>query len=192
MTIRDHFVGTYAAAEQLGVSVRTVQLWVEKGILDAWKTSGGHRRITQASIKRVQDAARLKHVRRQMRVLVVEDDPTIQTYYEALLDIVAPNTEILMTATGYEGLIAFGKHAPDFVITDIDMPIMDGVAMINAILDEATIRPEDIIGVTALTPEQVRQRGEIPKGVRMLPKPLEVRQLMEAVKGTESRLEASL
>ena len=33
------------AARQLGVSVRTAQLWVEEGRLQAWKAPGGHRRI---------------------------------------------------------------------------------------------------------------------------------------------------
>lgn len=37
----------------LGVSVATVQLWVESGLLDAWKTRGGHRRVQRASIERL-------------------------------------------------------------------------------------------------------------------------------------------
>jgi len=43
-------VSTTEAARQLGVSVRTVQLWVESGRLMAWKTAGNHRRIFQWSI----------------------------------------------------------------------------------------------------------------------------------------------
>lgn len=34
----------------LGVSVRTIQLWVDGGVLEAWKTVGGHRRITRESV----------------------------------------------------------------------------------------------------------------------------------------------
>ena len=36
----DGVISTRQAAEQLGVSVRTVQLWVEAGELKAWKTAG--------------------------------------------------------------------------------------------------------------------------------------------------------
>ncbi len=36
---------TAKAAEYLGVSIRTTQLWVESGRLASWKTPGGHRRI---------------------------------------------------------------------------------------------------------------------------------------------------
>ena len=42
-------VSTSDAARQLGVSVRTIQLWVESGRLAAWKTAGNHRRIYQYS-----------------------------------------------------------------------------------------------------------------------------------------------
>jgi len=41
---------TREAAELLGVSLRTVQLWVDSGVLQAWKTAGGHRRVSRQSI----------------------------------------------------------------------------------------------------------------------------------------------
>lgn len=42
---------TREASELLGVSLRTVQLWVDSGVLQAWKTAGGHRRISSASVE---------------------------------------------------------------------------------------------------------------------------------------------
>ncbi|MEI4484515.1 MULTISPECIES: excisionase family DNA-binding protein [unclassified Phyllobacterium] len=41
---------TAKAAQLLGVSVRTAQLWVENGQLESWKTPGGHRRIKLQSV----------------------------------------------------------------------------------------------------------------------------------------------
>ena len=41
---------TADAAELLGVSVRTAQLWVESGQLPSWKTPGGHRRIPRQAV----------------------------------------------------------------------------------------------------------------------------------------------
>jgi len=47
---------TAKAAELLGVSTRTAQLWVESGQLPSWKTPGGHRRIPrQAVLDLIQD-----------------------------------------------------------------------------------------------------------------------------------------
>jgi len=73
------FYSTIEAAKLLGVSVRTVQLWVENGSLEAWKTAGGHRRIVAKS---VDDYIRANQTSapdssNKMRVLVVEDNPSL-------------------------------------------------------------------------------------------------------------------
>eukprot|EP01036_Dinobryon_divergens_P016193 gene16192-21946_t len=47
MAIEKTFCTTREAASRLGISIGTVQLWVEKGLLSAWKTEGGHRRVTR-------------------------------------------------------------------------------------------------------------------------------------------------
>ncbi|MBY0521377.1 MAG: helix-turn-helix domain-containing protein, partial [Sphingomonas sp.] len=44
-TVSNAYCTTRDAAKILGVSVRSVQVWVEKGLLRAWKTEGGHRRV---------------------------------------------------------------------------------------------------------------------------------------------------
>jgi excisionase family DNA binding protein len=76
------FLTTREAAELLGVALRTVQLWVEAGTLSAWKTAGGHRRITRESVEAMlkrQTAARqgsivADHSPRGFHILVVDDD----------------------------------------------------------------------------------------------------------------------
>lgn len=42
---------TRDVARVLGMAVRSVQLMVDRGELDAWKTPGGHRRIAKASVE---------------------------------------------------------------------------------------------------------------------------------------------
>lgn len=50
---------TANAAELLGVSIRTAQLWVESGRLPSWKTPGGHRRIPrQAVLDLIEETSR--------------------------------------------------------------------------------------------------------------------------------------
>lgn len=49
--VPDAFCTTRQAAVRIGVSHRTVQMWVENGTLQAWKTAGGHRRICVASVE---------------------------------------------------------------------------------------------------------------------------------------------
>jgi excisionase family DNA binding protein len=55
---RAAFCTTRQAAARIGVSHRTVQMWVENGALQAWKTAGGHRRITITSVERLLEGRR--------------------------------------------------------------------------------------------------------------------------------------
>lgn len=50
---QNNFVTTREAASLLSVSLRTIQLWVESGVLKAWKTVGGHRRIPRTAIAKL-------------------------------------------------------------------------------------------------------------------------------------------
>jgi excisionase family DNA binding protein len=55
--VADHF-STIEVAKMLGMAVRSVQLMVDRGDLEAWKTPGGHRRISRASVERWIEARR--------------------------------------------------------------------------------------------------------------------------------------
>lgn len=48
------YCSTTEAAQSLGVSTRTIQLWVDSGVLAAWKTAGGHRRVFIESVEKLK------------------------------------------------------------------------------------------------------------------------------------------
>jgi len=180
MPTNDEVLGTQEAAKQLGVSVRTVQLWVENGTLEAWKTPGGHRRILRAS---VEDTLRSRALPQQpparLRVLIVEDDLAMQSYYAALFDILCPEAELTMAADGFEGLVELGKVAPGLMLVDIDMPGMDGITMLDRIVKKDIGGDLTIAVVTGLSAEQLQKRGRVPAGIPVYPKPLSVERLRE-------------
>ena len=82
------YIGTKEAAALLGVSVSTIQKMVEAGTLRAWKTQGGHRRISAnsvTSLKRSGMASPTGDNNGRLQVLVVEDNATmIKAYTKAL------------------------------------------------------------------------------------------------------------
>ncbi|MGH8244173.1 MAG: MerR family transcriptional regulator, partial [Steroidobacteraceae bacterium] len=77
---------TREAADRLGVSLRTVQLWSEAGLLRAWKTPGGHRRILTDSVEELLQRRAGDGPRRapggEFQVLVVEDEPDFLQLFE--------------------------------------------------------------------------------------------------------------
>ena len=177
---KDDVMGTRLAAETLGVSVRTVQLWVENGTLEAWKTPGKHRRILRSSVEallaeRADPSSReaAESPPEQADILIVEDEATMQAYYEAMFEIVRPDIELRFADNGFEGLVEFGRKAPALMLLDIDMPGMDGIELIRALgkTDKGETR---IVVVSGLSEEQIAERGGIPDDIPVLSKPVSV------------------
>lgn len=70
MVNRELYCTTAEAARSLGVSIRTIQLWVDGGVLTAWKTVGGHRRILLDSVERFRASTGAPEI---VSVAVVEE-----------------------------------------------------------------------------------------------------------------------
>lgn len=66
-------------------------------------------------------------------VLYVEDDAA--TRDEVVLFLNRRVREIMTASNGQDGLALFRQHRPDLIITDIRMPVMDGLTMARAIRD---------------------------------------------------------
>ncbi len=65
------------------------------------------------------------------KLLVVEDDARM---LEVLRDVfIAGGYEVISATNGMEALHAYDKHLPDLVITDIKMPVIDGLEMVAAL-----------------------------------------------------------
>ncbi len=167
-------MSTRAAANRLGVALRTVQLWVEQGSLQAWKTVGGHRRVLVSSVEQMlaERTANLSKLAGSspLRLLVVEDDARLRRLFELEVPAWDPPVELDLAKDGFEGLVKIGKNRPDVVISDLMMPGMDGFAMIAALHKDPTFTSR-IVVVTALDPSTIRDRGGLPPDIRVLRKP---------------------
>ena len=94
--------------------------------------------------------------------MYVEDDElTREMFSEFLARLVG----VLITAeNGAEGLKAYREHCPDIVITDIQMPVMDGMTMIQEIRSLDTFKSVPIFVMTAFDQVDYLKRS-IPFGV---------------------------
>jgi excisionase family DNA binding protein len=187
-TPQDEFITTREAARLLGVGLSTVQGWVEAGILPAWKTAGGHRRIPVASIEelRRKQLAVLDSAQKpeKITVLVVEDDPVQRMVYEdqitRMTDDLRIEINLVMATNGFEGLLLTGQQMPNLIITDLMMPGMDGYHLIQE-LHAKLKRSVAIVVVTTLSQDEVKARGTIPRGIKVLTKPVPYATLLEVI-----------
>lgn len=66
-------------------------------------------------------------------LLIVDDDKMARDVLSLLIAWEFPNSFIYFAENGKSGVEIFKKHTPDIVITDISMPVMDGIQMADAI-----------------------------------------------------------
>lgn len=175
---------TREAAKILGTSLRTIQLWAESGILRAWKTPGGHRRVTRESVQHLLEGrtSTISKIRQErLKVLVAEDDEDLLKLYEMTLLGWNLPLDLALVGNGFDALIKIGEAKPDILITDLNMSGMDGFQMIRALRDEDYYRSIKIVVVTGLGKSEIKARGGLPKDVSVFYKPVAFEQLRTAV-----------
>ena len=90
-----------------------------------------------------------------IKLLLVEDDPNLRYVVQCgLVDIIG-GYDVQTATNGEEGLQVWAAFKPDIIISDIDMPVMDGFEMVRRIRETDTETP--ILFASALTsPKDVR------------------------------------
>jgi excisionase family DNA binding protein len=184
------FCTTREAATLLGVSVGTVQLWVESGLLNAWKTAGGHRRVMRESVlallhKEPESGASQAAVPappvlavqddqrpRRLSVLVVEDDPVLLRLYEATIKKWPMAPELTLAANGLTALLKLGSYSPDLLVVDLNMAQLDGFEMLRVIRSSPSLDATSIVVFSGLNAAMIAARGGMPPGIEVLPKPV--------------------
>jgi len=165
---------TLQVARLLGLAVRSVQLMVDRGELEAWKTPGGHRRISRASVQRwLQDRRGLPAAaglppapaqphaavpgahaagapRERPRVLLIEDSVHYQHLVSLLLRQRFPQVDLRIADDGIAGLAMVGSWAPDVLIVDILLPGIDGATLITSLRSHPEFERCRLIVITSL------------------------------------------
>ena len=178
------YCNTRQAAAMLGVSHRTVQLWVESGTLEAWKTAGGHRRIALSSIERHVERRRQAMLERRAparyKVLLVDDDVSTMARYEGAMSGWDLPLDVVRVGNGFEALIRIGETRPHLLVGDLSMPGVDGLRMIRTLRASEAYRDMAIVVTSGLDPATIRAMG-LPDDIPVLPKPVAPETLRAAI-----------
>jgi excisionase family DNA binding protein len=192
---RSDFCTTRQAAERIGVSHRTVQMWVENGALQAWKTAGGHRRVTNASIERMLDGRRavlaapsvtadsarpILPLGPARTVLIVDDDATLLRLYELEIATWGMDLAVRKASNGFEAMMCIGQARPDILVSDLHMPNMDGFGMIRSLRGNPATASMPMVVISGMDKPTVLAMG-LPIDVPYLTKPAPLAALRAAV-----------
>jgi CheY-like chemotaxis protein len=121
----------------------------------------------------------------QFKILIVEDDSDVRLLYRMSLEDMHAPMSVRFACDGFEGLYLVGEMAPDLVIADLNMPGLDGFKMIRTLARAPSNM--DIIVVTALSQEDIQDRGGLPDGIPVYTKPMPISLLQQLVKFSMQR-----
>lgn len=182
----------------LGMAVRSVQLMVDRHELDAWKTPGGHRRISRASVEQwvsshrhlgtetAEPAANAatepsaatkihsppqKAVRGVKQILLIEDSVHFQNLVGLIVKQHFPDVVLHVANDGIAGLAMYGQTQPDVLIVDILLPGIDGATLITALRSQPQFTRSHLIVVTSLDTAQRKPYAFALQGVKVIHKP---------------------
>ncbi len=156
---------TLEVARLLGMAVRSVQMMVDRGELDAWKTPGGHRRISRESVERWRasrqhrggetrpaplDAAPAAAAAGPATVLLIEDSVHYQNLIGLLVRQQFPGVTLQVADDGIAGLAMAGRLQPRVMIVDILLPGIDGATLITSLRSHPQFKGIQLIVVTSL------------------------------------------
>ncbi len=176
------YCSTSQAAKMLGVSLGTVQNMVEEGVLDAWKTTGGHRRIKRVSVmallaRRGSAQALPNGGDGGLSVLIAEGDVLLQSLYRETVEAWGLPIAIEIVGNGFDALLAVGQSIPDILIVDPIMSGMDGFELVRVLHTNPSLSSTDIIVVSSLGRDELALRGTLPPDVSIYAKPIPFHEL---------------
>ncbi len=110
------------------------------------------------------------------RILVVDDSRLSRRFVTKPLR--EAGHEIIEATNGQEALEAFHEHAPDCVVSDLLMPVMDGPTFIAHLREESTV---PIVVISADIQDSTREIVDQLGVTRFLNKPFKADELMAAI-----------
>jgi CheY-like chemotaxis protein len=115
-----------------------------------------------------------------MKILIVEDENLNQIVIKQMIITLYPNFEVDIVNNGIEALETLSSNAYDLILSDIDMPEMNGNEFLTKVREELKLKTP-IIAVTAYAITGDRERLLLYGFDNYIPKPIEMDNLKNTI-----------
>jgi signal transduction histidine kinase/DNA-binding response OmpR family regulator len=118
-------------------------------------------------------------------ILVVEDNKDVSVYIQSVL---REKYHVIAAKNGLEGLELAQEHVPDVVVTDLMMPVMDGIELCREIKQSLLLNHIPVIMLTAKSTDEDRIKGLSCGAYAYIRKPFQPEELLICIENVlESR-----
>ena len=82
-------------------------------------------------------------------ILIVEDDPIQRNLYKRIVSKALVHFQVLEAVNGFEAMSILMKNMPSLIITDHDMPLMNGIQLVEALRKKDPHKKVEVIVISA-------------------------------------------
>ncbi len=115
------------------------------------------------------------------RILIVEDSPTMRALLNSALEGLEVPLKITEASSGFEALRCLPRETFDLIVTDINMPDINGLELVSFVKSNGSYRSIPLVIVSTEGSDRDRERGLELGADAYLVKPFEPENLREVV-----------
>lgn len=142
---------TFEAAKICHVSYNTIKNWIKRGLLDAYRTAGGHLRIrandVESFCRKHSIPLDMQSEPASRKVLIVNGEKEMQDMLAESLKQYPEKLAVFTAGNCFEAGTIMGIHRPDLVILDLIMPGIDGAAVTKMVRGTAAFKHSKILAL---------------------------------------------
>ncbi|GBD99147.1 chemotaxis protein CheY [bacterium BMS3Abin07] len=116
------------------------------------------------------------------KILIVDDSTTTRSLIRAVIEDMSDDFDAYEAQTGFEALKLLPSESFDLIITDINMPDINGLELISFVKSNAAYRDIPLIIVSTESSEEDRKRGVALGAEAYITKPFQAADLQQEIK----------
>jgi two-component system, chemotaxis family, chemotaxis protein CheY len=114
----------------------------------------------------------------EYKILIIEDSPTMRQLIAFALKRL-PGVRIVEAHDGVDGLKKLSSDKFDLILTDINMPVMDGLKLVSLVRNDANYRTTPIVVITTEGAQEDRDRALSLGANDYITKPIQANRILE-------------
>jgi excisionase family DNA binding protein len=180
----DSLLTSHQVGKLLQVNPSSINKWVKDGLIRAFRTPGGHRRIRAADLvvflnKHEMPIPRSLSGAVKKRLLIVDDDPRQLLAVGRMFKPYGERVEVQIVDNGIDALVQLGSFKPHMAILDVMMNPIDGFEVLRRLRAKDETRDLTVIMTTDQMSPETEAKAKKAGALRCVQKPVDYKVVLD-------------
>lgn len=180
----DRLYTTHDISQLLQVDPSTVSKWIDRNILVAFRTPGGHRRVRAGDLRTFLISHQMPVPEELggdvVQLVLIDSDASSAEATRQAFRAVGGSVELKVTTSALEGLLWAADQTPHGLLVDLSIGDVRAEELIRRVLAHPPLQGVRVIAVTDAQTGQAHREAAIQAGAMVcVPKPLHPESVLE-------------